>query len=97
LGFQFAAAHVSVSHAYVHMVDFGLPVKVGGLWVKPGDLIHADHHGALAIPSEIADRLPEAVATIEADERKIISYCQSPTFSAEGLKELYKQVRPGTY
>src|SRR2546430_17542721 len=24
LGFQFAAAHVSVSHAYVHMVDFGL-------------------------------------------------------------------------
>ena len=97
LGFQFAAAHVSVSHAYVHMVDFGLPVKVGGLWVKPGDLIHADHHGALAIPSEIADRLPEAVASIEADERKIISCCQSPTFSAEGLKELFKQVRPGTY
>src|SRR3989441_10708736 len=29
LGFQFAAAHVPVSHAYVHMVDFGLPVKVG--------------------------------------------------------------------
>src|SRR5206468_8059333 len=81
LGFQFAAAHVSVSHAYVHMVDFGLPVKVGGLWVKPGDLVHADHHGALTIPPEIAARLPEAVAKIEAEERKIIAYCQSPTFS----------------
>src|SRR5207244_4505515 len=45
LGFQFAAAHVSVSHAYVHMVDFGLPVKVGGLWVKPGDLVHATPPG----------------------------------------------------
>lgn len=97
LGFQFAAAHVSVSHAYVHMVDFGLPVKVGGLWVKPGDLIHCDQHGALTIPPEIADRLPDAVAKVEADERKIIGYCQSPTFSADGLKELYKQVRPGTY
>ena len=97
LGFQFAAAHVSVSHAYVHMVDFGLPVKVGGLWVKPGDLIHCDQHGAVTVPSEIADRVPEAVRKVEADERKIISLCQSPTFSADGLKELYKQIRPGTY
>ena len=97
LGFQFAAAHVSVSHAYVHMVDFGLPVKVGGLWVKPGDLIHCDQHGAVTIPAEIADRIPDAVAKVEADERTIIGYCQSPTFSAEGLKALYQQVRPGTY
>ncbi len=97
LGFQFAAAHVSVSHAYVHMVDFGLPVKVGGLWVRPGDLLHCDQHGAVTIPAEIADRIPEAVAKVEADERKIIGFCQSLTFSADGLKELYKQVRPGTY
>lgn len=97
LEFQFAAAHVSVSHAYVHMVDFGLPVKVGGLWVRPGDLIHCDRHGAVTIPAEIADRIPEAVGKVEADERRIIGYCQSPQFSADGLKELYKQVRPGTY
>ena len=72
LGFQFAAAHVSVSHAYVHMVDFGLPVKLGGLWVKPGDLVHADQHGVVTIPPEIATRIPEAIAKVEADERKII-------------------------
>jgi regulator of RNase E activity RraA len=97
LGFQFAAAHVSVSHAYVHMVDFGLPVKVGGLWVKPGDLVHGDQHGVVTIPPEIAERVPEAVARVEADERAIISLCQSPGFSADRLKELYKPVRPGTY
>ena len=94
---QFAAAHISVSHAYVHMVDFGLSIKVGGLWVKPGDLVHADQHGAVTIPAEIAPRIPEAVAKVEADERKIISLCQSPTFSADALKGLYKQIRPGTY
>jgi 4-hydroxy-4-methyl-2-oxoglutarate aldolase len=97
LGFQFAAAHVSVSHAYVHMVDFGLPVKVGGLWVKPGELIHADQHGVVTIPPEIVDRLAQAVAKVEADERKIIGVCQSRDFTAERLKDLYKQIRPGSY
>jgi 4-hydroxy-4-methyl-2-oxoglutarate aldolase len=97
LGFQFAAAHISVSHAYVHMVDFGLPVKLGGLWVKPGDLVHADQHGVVTIPPEVADRVPEAVAKVEADERKIIDVCKSKDFSAQRLKDLYKVIRPGTY
>jgi 4-hydroxy-4-methyl-2-oxoglutarate aldolase len=97
LRFQFAAAHVSVSHAYVHMVDFGLPIKVGGLWVKPGDLIHADHHGVVTIPQDVAARIPEAVAAVEADERKIIKVCQASDFSVDKLKALYGQIRPGTY
>ena len=97
LGFQFAAAHVSVSHAWVHMVDFGLPVKVCGLWVNPGELIHADQHGVVTIPADLAPRIPEAVAKVEADERKIISLCQSPDFSAGRLQALYKDIRPGTY
>jgi 4-hydroxy-4-methyl-2-oxoglutarate aldolase len=78
-------------------VDFGLPIKVGGLWVKPGDLIHADQHGVVTIPPDVAARIPEAIARVEADERKIISVCQSPDFSAERLKALYKDIRPGTY
>jgi len=97
LGFQFAAAHVSVSHAYVHMVDFGLPVKLGGLWVKPGDLIHCDQHGAVTIPADLVPKVADAVRRVEADERKIIEVCQSREFSADKLKELYKQIRPGTY
>jgi regulator of RNase E activity RraA len=79
------------------MVDFGLPVKVGGLWVKPGDLVHGDHHGVVHVPAELADRLPEAVTAVETDERKIIGLCQSRDFSVDRLKELYRQIRPGTY
>jgi 4-hydroxy-4-methyl-2-oxoglutarate aldolase len=97
LGFQFCAAHVSVSHANVHMVDFGIPVKVGGVWIKPGDLIHADQHGVVTIPGEIAPEIPAAVAKIETDERRIISVCQSPDFSTDKLKAIYKEIRPGTY
>jgi regulator of RNase E activity RraA len=97
LKFQFAAAHISVSHANVHMVDFGIPVKVGGVWIKPGDLVHLDQHGVVTIPEEIAPQIPAAIAKVEADEKKIISTCQASGFSVDKLKELYKQIRPGTY
>lgn len=97
LGFQFCAAHVSVSHANVHLVDFNLPVKVGGVWINPGDLIHADQHGVVTVPTSIADQIAGAVQQIAADERRIIAVCQSSEFSAERLKALYKEIRPGTY
>src|SRR5438128_8357794 len=58
LGFQFLASAAIVSHAYIHLVDFGTPVKVGGLLVNPGDLVHADKHGAIVIPHEIAREVP---------------------------------------
>lgn len=97
LGFQFCAAHVSVSHANIHLVDFNLPVKVGGVWINPGDLIHGDQHGVLTIPHEVADKVPEAAAGVEAEERQIIALCRSPDFSAERLKTMHRHVRPGTY
>ena len=97
LGFQFCAAHVSVSHANVHMVDFGIPIKVGGVLIKPGDLVHGDQHGVCTIPHDIGGKIPEAIAKVEADERQIISVCQSPGFTADKLKELFKRIRPGTY
>jgi 4-hydroxy-4-methyl-2-oxoglutarate aldolase len=69
-------------------VEFGTPVKVGGLVVRPGDLIHADKHGAIVIPHEIARDVPAAAAEVERMERRIINYCQSHEFDVAGLKEL---------
>jgi regulator of RNase E activity RraA len=88
LGFQMLAAAAIVSHAYVHLVEWGTPVKIGGLWISPGDLIHADQHGAIVIPHEIARELPAAAAEVEQMERRIINYCKSPGFTVDGLKEL---------
>jgi regulator of RNase E activity RraA len=88
MGFHFFAQHVAVSHAYVHMVEFGQPVRIGGLTVKPGDLLHGDLHGVHSVPVEIAPKIPEAVAKLVANERRTIDYCQSPGFTLEGLKKL---------
>src|SRR2546428_1827695 len=59
LGFQFYAAHVSVSHANVHLVDFGIPVKVGGVWLNSGDLLHGDQHGVVMIPTRSPNASPK--------------------------------------
>jgi regulator of RNase E activity RraA len=88
LGFPIWAGSVVVSHAHVHMVDFGTPVRVGGLVVDPGDLLLADRHGVIHIPLEIALDIPEAARRIEVREQTIVRYCQSPDFRADGLADL---------
>ena len=90
-GFHFFASCVLVSHAYVHLVEVGGPVTVGGLTVQPGDLLHGDEHGVISIPHEIARELPKAAAEVEARERGIIEYARSPEVSAEGLRKLFER------
>ena len=94
LGFQFFAKEVSVSHAYVHMLDMGIPVEVGGLTVHTGDLLHADKHGVTNIPFDLADRIPDMVRTIADYEQQTIGLCQSEQFSLDALKEVAKITRP---
>jgi regulator of RNase E activity RraA len=94
LGFHFFSSCVSVTHAYVHLVDVSIPVKVGGLTVKPGDLIMGDKHGVLSIPPEIARDLPQAAKMIEDWEKNVISYCKSDDFTLEGLKKRVSVPKP---
>jgi regulator of RNase E activity RraA len=88
LGFNYFAGSVMVSHGYVHMIDFGTPVTIGGLEIRSGDLIHADRHGVQIIPPEIARDIPDACEKIVAQERTIISLCQSPDFTVDALKRI---------
>lgn len=90
LGFHFFASCVLVSHAHVHLIDVGQPVEIGGLRVRPGDLLHADQHGVAGIPLEIADQIPDAARRIDDAERKIIELCQKPGFTTEKLIELFR-------
>lgn len=91
-GFQLFASGLAVSHAYIHIVDFGHPVEIGGLAIKPGDLLHADVHGLLSVPLEVAANIPAAAARLIAHERKVLALCHSGGFTAERLREAVKEV-----
>jgi regulator of RNase E activity RraA len=85
-GFHYFAGGVSVSHAYVHIVEFGSPVVIGGLKIHSGDLLHGDLHGVQSIPLHIAPRVPAAAAQIVATEQGLIALCLSADFTIEKLR-----------
>lgn len=85
-GFHYFAGSVSVSHAYIHIIEIGQPVQVGGLKINSGDLIHGDLHGFQTIPRNVARQLPAAAAKIMAKEEELIALCRSREFSLEKLR-----------
>ena len=85
-GFHLFAGGVSVSHAYVHIVEIGTPVEIGGLKIRSGELLHGDLHGVQSIPLEIASKVPPVAARIIAKKQELIALCQTPGFTLESLR-----------
>jgi 4-hydroxy-4-methyl-2-oxoglutarate aldolase len=65
------------SHAYCHILHVGRPVRVGGLSVSTGDLLHGDLNGVTRVPIEIADQIPDAAAEFADAEKIVIDYVRS--------------------
>lgn len=66
------------SHGYCHMLHLGLPVRVGGLMVNQGDLLHADANGVTNIPLEIASEVADVAGEFVAAEALMLDYVKSP-------------------
>jgi regulator of RNase E activity RraA len=86
-GFQALAGSVGPSHAWVHADSFGGEVRVAGMTVRSGDLTHADCHGAVVIPLDIAAKIPEAAELCGRRETPILDIARSPAFTLDKLKE----------
>jgi regulator of RNase E activity RraA len=76
-GFQMLAGSISPSHAFVHVVDFGLNVNIHGMAVRSGELIHADRHGAVVVPVDAIDGMRAAAPKVAAKEAQIIEAARS--------------------
>jgi len=68
VGFKALARRLCVGHAFSTPVRWGCPVEVFGRRVEPGQLIHADKHGFLAIPPEDEPGLLEAARFMDSNE-----------------------------
>jgi regulator of RNase E activity RraA len=67
-GFKALARRLCVGHAFSTPVRWGCPVEVFGRKVQPGQLVHADKHGFLAVPPEDEARLLEAARFMDQNE-----------------------------
>lgn len=90
LSFHLFAGNVAVSHAYAHIFHFGAAVKVGGLEVHPGDLLHGDRHGVLSIPRQIAAQVPAVATRLREKEKQLIAVCREGEIPLDKLREVIR-------
>ena len=87
-GFQLLAGSVGPSHAYVHLVDVAVTVTVAGMTVRPGDLVHADQHGAVVIPPEAVGEVAAAAARLARQEAVLIEASRRADFGYEAIERI---------
>lgn len=86
LRFPCFATGTSVSHAYCRILSAGQPVHVGGVTIRPGDLLHGDANGVTTIPLEIAEPLARAAAEFIAAENELIEAAKARPFRPDDYR-----------
>ena len=88
--FPVVAGSIGPSHGFVHIREIDTPVIVFGVEVKPGDLVHADHHGAVVIPNEVVPILKNSIHKLFASERLILDPAEKTEFSFDDFKKAWE-------
>jgi len=88
--FPVIAGSIGPSHGFVHVREIDTPVSVFGITVSPGDLVHADRHGAVVIPNEVIPILKDAVHKLFASERLILDPAEKTGFSFDDFKSAWE-------
>jgi len=75
------------AHGYCHIPSIQIPVKVAGVTIHPGDLLHGDCNGVTTIPLEIASDVPEACNEFVRAESVVLEYLKGDDITTGGLAQ----------
>jgi 4-hydroxy-4-methyl-2-oxoglutarate aldolase len=78
---------VVCAHGYCHFPSINVPVRVGGVVVKPGDRLHGDCNGVTTIPAEIAPQVARVCVGYMLAEAVLVDYLKSKRVTIKGLAE----------
>ena len=87
LGFAAFSNGAVCSHSYSHILSIHQPVRVGGMEVRPDDLLHADANGVCSIPQSIASEVAQAAAEYVAAEAVVIEFARKGTRDVKAYSE----------
>jgi 4-hydroxy-4-methyl-2-oxoglutarate aldolase len=90
LNFPCFADGVISAHGYCHILQINVPVHVGGVMVRPGDLLHGDCNGVTTIPNEHAAAVAEACAEYAAAEAIVLDYLKAGKVDPRGFDQARK-------
>jgi regulator of RNase E activity RraA len=77
IGFPVFTGSTICSHACCQTFDVGSPVRVGGLSVQNGDLLHGDANGVTSIPVDLAAEIADAAEEFIAAEMHVLGYVKA--------------------
>jgi 4-hydroxy-4-methyl-2-oxoglutarate aldolase len=86
-GIQYLAAGMTSGHGPVQLRGAGIPLKIAGMSVAPGDIVHMDHCGACKFPAEKLPKVLEFATELikrEAESKKLF---QDPEFSLKKWRD----------
>lgn len=79
------------AHAYTQIRAIDVAVRVGGMTVRPGDLLHGDRNGITTIPNEIASEVAEAAAGLVAAEGSVLNYLKQGSCTPSGYRQAMEE------
>ncbi len=90
-GFKALAKRLCVGHAHVVPIDWGCDIEIFGQSISPGQLIHADKHGFLAVPLGEEKGLLNASVFMDTNECDTVIK-SARNFSGQSIDELLSAV-----
>jgi len=90
-GFPVVAKSIGPSHGFVHVREIGSQVSICGLSVSDGDLIHADQHGVLVVPTDVIGALQAAIQKLLTTERIVLDAATKGSFDFETFQQVWEQ------
>ncbi|MGF1580501.1 MAG: RraA family protein [Gemmataceae bacterium] len=93
LGFPCFTGGTISAHGYCHIEQINVPVRVGGVVIYPGDVLHGDLNGVTTIPNEIASAVAHACGEFMDAETVVLDYVKSGKVSPEGFAEAHKECK----
>jgi regulator of RNase E activity RraA len=88
--FPVVAGSIGPSHGFVHVCQIDEDVNIFDLTIAPGDLVHADRHGAVVIPDNVIPKMHEAIQTLFAAEKTILEPARLQAFDFEQFEKAWE-------
>ncbi len=93
LNFPVFTNEILCSHGYSQIPSIHVTVNVGGLAIRPGDLLHGDLNGVVLVPDAIASEVAHACESFVKAEAVILDYLKGEEITPKGLSEAQAECR----
>ena len=89
-GFPVVAGSIGPSHGFVHVRDIDCEVRIFGMTVAPGDLVHADQHGALVVPADVVPALEASIRKMMETEELVLGPARKEGFNFDAFEKAWE-------